>query len=228
MSGIFYYRHWISTKCYIIVKDLVANLQLGWSGYLGKAVSSDVVCFSPGKSVLSGHHMIRRPVRLWFLSLSMPQESQSLFLVFWWPKGSITAMIEACPARLRRVNSGDAFPTNKISRMQGVMLKVLVYTECAVKRLLYQSMVIFSPSPPKSRNIPCITDDDWFYLFFLKLFILYWSIADYQCCDQVNCKTTQPYIHMSILSQTPLPPRLPCNTEQSSLCYTGSPCWLSS
>ena len=34
-------------------------------------------------------------------------------------------------------------------------------------------------------------------------------------------------IHVSILLQTPLPSRLPYSIEQSSLWYTGSPCWLS-
>ena len=33
--------------------------------------------------------------------------------------------------------------------------------------------------------------------------------------------------HVSILPQAPFPPRLPGNTEQSPLCCTGSPCWLS-
>ena len=32
---------------------------------------------------------------------------------------------------------------------------------------------------------------------------------------------------VSILPQTPLPPRLPHNIEQSFMSYTGGPCWLS-
>ena len=35
------------------------------------------------------------------------------------------------------------------------------------------------------------------------------------------------HIHVSTLLQTPLPPRLPHNIEQSSICYTVGPCWLS-
>ena len=35
------------------------------------------------------------------------------------------------------------------------------------------------------------------------------------------------HIHVSILPQTPLPSRLLHNIEQSSLCYTVGPCWLS-
>ena len=34
------------------------------------------------------------------------------------------------------------------------------------------------------------------------------------------------HIHVSILSSTPLPSRLPHNTEQSSLSYTVGPCYL--
>ena len=35
------------------------------------------------------------------------------------------------------------------------------------------------------------------------------------------------YIYIPILPQTPLPSRLPQNIEQSSLCYTVGPCWVS-
>ena len=35
------------------------------------------------------------------------------------------------------------------------------------------------------------------------------------------------HIHVSILPQTPCPSRLSHNTEQSSLCCTVGPCWLS-
>ena len=35
------------------------------------------------------------------------------------------------------------------------------------------------------------------------------------------------HMHISILSQTPLPSRLPYNIKQGSKCYTVGPCWLS-
>ena len=35
------------------------------------------------------------------------------------------------------------------------------------------------------------------------------------------------HIHESILAQTPLPPTLPHDIEQSSMCHTVGPCWLS-
>ena len=46
---------------------------------------------------------------------------------------------------------------------------------------------------------------------------------------QADSKGTQLdiYPHVSILPQTPLPRRLLCNVEQSSLCYTVGPCQLS-
>ena len=34
-------------------------------------------------------------------------------------------------------------------------------------------------------------------------------------------------IHVSILPQTPLPSRLAHNIEQSPMCHTTGPCWLS-
>ena len=67
-----------------------------------------------------------------------------------------------------------------------------------------------------------------FCLFFI-LFILYWSIADLKCCDSFRWTTRGPShtFTLSILPQTPLPSRLPHNVDQSSLCYTVRPCWLS-
>ena len=35
------------------------------------------------------------------------------------------------------------------------------------------------------------------------------------------------HIHVSILPQDPLPSGLPYNIEQSSMCYTTGPCWIS-
>ena len=54
-----------------------------------------------------------------------------------------------------------------------------------------------------------------------KLFILYWHIADQQCCDGFRWTAkglshTYIWIH---LPQTPLPSLLWHNIEQSSLCY---------
>ena len=49
--------------------------------------------------------------------------------------------------------------------------------------------------------------------FVEKLFILYWSIANYQCCDSFQWTTNSIiHIHVSILFQTPLPSRLSHNT----------------
>ena len=40
-------------------------------------------------------------------------------------------------------------------------------------------------------------------------------------------KDSAIHTHVSILPQTLLPSRLPCNTEHSSMCYTVGPCWSS-
>ena len=47
------------------------------------------------------------------------------------------------------------------------------------------------------------------------------------CQFQVNSTGTQPDMYMYPFSPTLLPSRLPHNTEQSPMCYTVGPCWLS-
>ena len=66
--------------------------------------------------------------------------------------------------------------------------------------------------------------------FLLNFFlILSWSIANWQYSDNFRWTEKWPsYIkHVSILSQTPSPSRLPHDIEQQPLCYTVGPCWLS-
>ena len=67
------------------------------------------------------------------------------------------------------------------------------------------------------------------FMYLFKLFILYWGIADEQCviASDEHWGDSAIQIHVSILSQTPLPSRLPHNMEQSSLFSTVGPCWLS-
>ena len=62
--------------------------------------------------------------------------------------------------------------------------------------------------------------------FFLKLFILYWSVNNVVIVSGSQQRDSAMHIHVAILSQTPLPSRLPHNIEQSFLCYTIGPCWL--
>ena len=70
--------------------------------------------------------------------------------------------------------------------------------------------------------------EQWLGLFFL-IFILYGGIVDEQSCVSFRCtaKWTVIHIHVSILFQILFPFRLLQNTEQSALCYTVGPCWLS-
>ena len=69
---------------------------------------------------------------------------------------------------------------------------------------------------PHGMHWPCIDIDSW---NFKKFFILYWDIA-----DSFSLSHTRSCIHSSPNSP---PSRLLYNTEESSLCYTAGPCWLS-
>lgn len=64
--------------------------------------------------------------------------------------------------------------------------------------------------------------------FFSKILILYWGIAGLQCCASLRWTAKrQSYMYMYPFSpQTPLPCRLPHNTEQSCMFYTIGAWWL--
>ena len=62
------------------------------------------------------------------------------------------------------------------------------------------------------------------YIFELLVFIGVELIKNVVIVSGEQGRDLVTHIHVSILPQTPLPSRLPHNTEQSSLCYTISPC----
>ena len=64
---------------------------------------------------------------------------------------------------------------------------------------------------------------------FYKPFILYWGIANKQCCtvSSEHRRDSATHVHVSVLPETPLPSRLPHNMEQSSKGSTVDPHWLS-
>ena len=71
---------------------------------------------------------------------------------------------------------------------------------------------------------------DWAVFLFFFNFLLYFGV--HQINNNVivsggQQKDSAIHIHVSIFPQTPFPSRLPHNIEQSSLCYTTGPCWLS-
>ena len=68
-----------------------------------------------------------------------------------------------------------------------------------------------------------------FILFIFKMFyfILEYSQLTMLCVSGGQQRDSANHIHISILPQTPLPSRLPLNTEQSFLFCTVGPCWLS-
>ena len=72
------------------------------------------------------------------------------------------------------------------------------------------------------------------FIYFLtkSFYLTFYSILGVQLINRVvtvsggQQRGSAIHIHVSFLPQTPLPSRLPHNTEQSSLCYTVGPCWL--
>ena len=66
-------------------------------------------------------------------------------------------------------------------------------------------------------------------IFFFQLYIIleYIWINDVVIVSGGQQRDLAIYIRVFILPQTPLPSRLPRNTEQSSLCGTVGLCWLS-
>ena len=68
-----------------------------------------------------------------------------------------------------------------------------------------------------------------FYIFFLLNFLFcigVKSVNNVAIDSGEQWRDSAVHIHVSILPQTPLPSSLSHNTEQGSLCYTVSPCWL--
>ena len=70
-------------------------------------------------------------------------------------------------------------------------------------------------------------------LLLFIIFLTFYFVLEYSCLTNnvvivsgEQRKDSVIHIPVSILSQTPLPSRLPRNIEQSSLCYTAGPCWL--
>ena len=72
---------------------------------------------------------------------------------------------------------------------------------------------------------PCLSQ---FYSPFRHTFLLcLQSINNVVIVSGGQQSDPAKYIHVSILHQTPFPSRLLHNIDQSSLCYTVGPCWLS-
>ena len=66
-----------------------------------------------------------------------------------------------------------------------------------------------------------------FYLLKLLFYIGVQSVNNAVVISGAQQKDLVKHKHVSILTQTPLPERLPHNIEQSSLCSTVGHCWLS-
>ena len=75
----------------------------------------------------------------------------------------------------------------------------------------------------------CIHSTLFFYLQTLNC--LFWigvqTINNVVIIPDEQQRDSAIHIQISILPQTPFPSRLAYSTEQSSMCYTVGPCWLS-
>ena len=67
----------------------------------------------------------------------------------------------------------------------------------------------------------------FFFLLHILFYIWVQQVNNVVIVSGTQQSDSAIHIHVSILPQAPLPSRLPHDIEQSSLCYTGGPCWLS-
>ena len=90
-----------------------------------------------------------------------------------------------------------------------------------------RSSMINSPRPSGILAFGCPSHYFWKKK---KKTSLYWGTDDLQCCDSFRWTEkgfSHTYTCIRSPPNSPLQSRLPHNIEQSSLCYTVSPCWLS-
>ena len=111
---------------------------------------------------------------VWFF-LSVVCESKSLFPRVWQQKDWLAVSYRGLYSK--RVLLGITLPKDKISRLQGVMLKYFIFRKHTVKTLLYQNKIIFS----RSNQIFAILQ----YLFYYQLWVkrsrsqVYWVSWNY-------------------------------------------------
>ena len=81
---------------------------------------------------------------------------------------------------------------------------------------------------PSSRQAVTACVKQYSFVFFKTFyFVLAYSRLTMLWVSGKQWRDSAIRIHVSTLPQTPLPSRLPRNSEQSSLCCTVGPCWLS-
>jgi len=79
-------------------KKVYSLVQTSWE----EGVSSDVICFSSRKSILSGHHMICRSSQGLVLSLGVSHESGG-FPAVWRHKGWFVVPDKSLPSEVGRI-----------------------------------------------------------------------------------------------------------------------------
>ena len=101
--------------------------------------------------------------------------------------------------------------------------RVTVHGVTKTEQLNNSKALTYTPSFTKQATL-------LYYFFFFFNFLFYIGIQPINNIVIVSGEHQRDSaicIHVSILPPTPLLSRLPHNIEQSSLCYTVGPCWLS-
>lgn len=93
-------------KHYAIVKGVMTNFHKAWSGYLGKAISSDSGCFNFKKFLFSGHQMMCGFRQGFTLSLCVSYKSKSLFPRVWQHKFWFSVPDKSLPNKFKENLSG--------------------------------------------------------------------------------------------------------------------------
>ena len=101
------HRDWRVLKCSVIINGLTDKLPTGLvqTRCLQKAVSSDVIYFSSGKSFLSGHRIMCRSSQDLVHFLYVSCESKSLLGV-WWHKGWLAIHDRGLSSEVEESSSG--------------------------------------------------------------------------------------------------------------------------
>ena len=107
-----------------------------------QAVSPDEICFNSKIYVLSGYKINPRLDRVWCF-LECVSWNSRLFPGSWGERSCLPVSNGDLSSKVEESLSGGIFPTEKISRLPGVMSSCC---ECAVQTLLYQNLTIFNRS----------------------------------------------------------------------------------
>ena len=97
------------------------------------------------------------------------------------------------------------------------------HCKCRLPSPTFYVFLLFFKHSQNSKIYPLLVISFLNFLFYIGVYL----INNVVIVLGEQQRDSAIHTHGSILPQTPLPSRLPHNMEQSSRCYTVSPCWLS-